>query len=301
MDKDLEQLFEDDRKNFQRFFNHNLPKNEQIDIVSKKDDTNCLFEGINIDRVNKTVEYDDSHERGVITGNYMSVPDPVYSKTKEGFPVISIFERTAYESYERGDPDSNPLIYAMKGVNDWAFKNGEHDVYRFFRRFVQIAKGIKTKYDTIIKIPSKSDLNNIFISNVSRIIGCENVITDSFCKMFASEVHELINYKKIHDENPNNYERIARQLEQHVRKQDIDDDSFFSFKEIPPPLRKYIGQVFRQKDTMLDLSPQINDKDILILDDTIASGTTISHMCECVLDLYTPKSITIITLFSARR
>ena len=298
------EMLEETARRFNFMVNYNPAKPESYKTLreAKDDDETILFEGINIDKFNKKVEYDDSHERGVVTGNYMSVPNPVYSRTKEGYPVISIFERTAYEKYETDrDPDANPLIYAMKGINGWSFKNGEKDIYRFFRRFVQIAKGIKTKYDTIIKIPSKSNLNNIFIANVSKIIGCENIIANGFAKMFVSQVYELINYKKIQDENPTNYKNIARQVEDAVEKQDIDEMSYFSFKEIPPQFRKYIGQVFCQKERMLDLAPQINDKDILILDDTIASGTTISHMCECVLDLYIPKSITIITLFSARR
>ena len=284
-----------------RRFNFNLNYNPAKPSNYPTLEESILFEGINIDKFNKTVEYDDSHEKGVVTGNYMRVPDPVYSRTKEGYPVISIFERTTYESYEKDDPDSNPLIHAMKGVYKWKFKNGKSDIYRFFRRFVQIAQGINPNYETIIMTPSKSDLNEIFLDNISRIIKCKHVIKRRFVKVHASEIFdlELINYVKIKEENPNNYVDIAEKIEEIIKTQ-IDNGDEFSFKTIPVNFRKYIGNIIEQQYPMLDLEPKINGKDILILDDTVASGTTISRMCDCVLRLYKPKSITIITLFSGR-
>ena len=45
-------------------------------------------------------------------------------------------------------------------------------------------------------------------------------------------------------------------------------------------------------------SEMINDKDILILDDTISSGKTISDSVYAINETFKPKSITVITLFS---
>ena len=42
----------------------------------------------------------------------------------------------------------------------------------------------------------------------------------------------------------------------------------------------------------------INDKDILILDDTISSGETISDNVKAIRDTFQPKYITVIILFS---
>ena len=43
---------------------------------------------------------------------------------------------------------------------------------------------------------------------------------------------------------------------------------------------------------------KINDKNVLILDDTIETGSTISETTNLILKSYVPKNITIITLFS---
>jgi hypoxanthine-guanine phosphoribosyltransferase len=48
----------------------------------------------------------------------------------------------------------------------------------------------------------------------------------------------------------------------------------------------------------IEYAPFINDKNILVLDDTIASGKTISEACKIIIESFTPKSITVITLFS---
>jgi hypothetical protein len=290
-----EKAIEEYRRKFQHILDYDPAIGGQLeDIIS------LLSEGINVDKVNRTVEYDSSHERGVVTGNCQDIPLPLYSSTEEGYPVISIFERTEYEKTESGDMDGNPLLYAAKRIYGWKFKNGDKDIYSFFRRFVNIAHGINRRFDAVIKIPSQNELNNRFLHLITRIIDCGNIIKKDFAKLFPSQVYELINYKLIKEENPNDWQTIGRQLEYAIGQQEK-TDKWFTFKEIPPKYRKYIGQIFEQSEPMIDLSQYINDKDILILDDTISEGTTISRMCECVLDLYVPKSITIITLFSSKK
>ena len=47
-----------------------------------------------------------------------------------------------------------------------------------------------------------------------------------------------------------------------------------------------------------DIRKYIDDKDILLLDDTISSGETVSQCINGILSNFIPKSITIITLLS---
>ena len=66
--------------------------------------------------------------------------------------------------------------------------------------------------------------------------------------------------------------------------------------------------VFIQKNSirMVQIQPHIDslkikyidDKDILLLDDTISSGETVSQCINGILSNFIPKSITIITLLS---
>lgn len=42
----------------------------------------------------------------------------------------------------------------------------------------------------------------------------------------------------------------------------------------------------------------INDRNILIVDDSMTLGQTIKEACSIIANAYTPKSITVLTLFS---
>ena len=258
-----------------------------------------LERAINIDKINRTVEFYDSYKNGVVAGSDNNIIQPVYSKTEEGYPVISIFKRSKYEN-EAHDTDENPLIYALKEYNGWKLKNGKKDISNFLCRFVCIAHGIQEGFDTIIMIPSQNELNNRFLHYLTRIIPKQCVLKRQFVYLYPEEVSELINYKAIQTDFPNEeeYQTVVEQLEHAIAEQD--SNKWFTFRLVPTKLRKYIGQVICQQEPIIDLSIHINDKDILILDDTIAEGTTISLMCRCILEMYTPKSVSVITLFSAR-
>ena len=44
----------------------------------------------------------------------------------------------------------------------------------------------------------------------------------------------------------------------------------------------------------------INGKDILLIDDTLTFGQSIVESVNLILDAYTPKSITVLTMFSRK-
>ena len=78
------------------------------------------------------------------------------------------------------------------------------------------------------------------------------------------------------------------------------NNNIFSYKYIPKHLRFCIKksiEMYPETD-LLKYAEFINDKDILVLDDTISSGTTISEYCKNIMETFTPKSLTVITLFS---
>lgn len=81
-------------------------------------------------------------------------------------------------------------------------------------------------------------------------------------------------------------------------KEMIKDNDYFSYRKIPPNLRKFIdtSSVIDANDA-LKYSDMINDKDVLILDDTISSGETISDNVQVLMKTFEPKSVQVITLF----
>ena len=121
-----------------------------------------LIEGIDIDKQNKTVSFNNSHEKNINTSTLIN---PTYYNVN-GIDVISIFKRKKSEEFSY---DGNPLIYALKGINDWKFNNPQSDIINLLKQFIRIAEKIQPKYDTIITIPSTNELNTQFLYRLNKI------------------------------------------------------------------------------------------------------------------------------------
>lgn len=254
-----------------------------------------LIEGIDIDYKNRTVGFNPTHENNVDTSVILN---PKYSNIN-GIDVISLFTRK--KSISGGD--GNPLIYALKGLNDWKFKNGNSDIYGLLRQFLLISQKIKEKYDTIITIPSSKYLNTIFLHKLNKIIKADNLIEDYFYKMLADEVFEdYVDWQSIDRDNSDiEFEKISKDINMYFYNMHTKNNGIFSYKYIKnPDLRKYIKKtMWSTEEKSVECAPYINGKSILILDDTISSGQSISEATSNIANIFDPKSITVITLFSA--
>lgn len=238
-----------------------------------------IAEGIDIDYENKTVKINLSHENGIDTS---TINNPLYTKIN-GYDVISIFTRKKYQR-----SDGNPLLYALKGLNDWKIEKFDIDI--LLKQFIKIAEKIDPVYDTIIKIPSKNDLNNIFMNRLNKIIKCDNNITTLLTKLDP----EIVWMEGV------DFANMSREEIEILENEFTKMGDYFSFKLIPIKFRKYIKKIYDENyiHDQLDVADKINNKKILILDDTIASGQTISLFTKQILDMYAPNEVTIITLFS---
>ena len=79
------------------------------------------------------------------------------------------------------------------------------------------------------------------------------------------------------------------------------NNDVFTYRNIKKTkLRKKL--LFTMKTDFPELSPYIasaiNDKDVLIVDDTLTTGSTILSSANALLDTFDPKTITFFTLFS---
>ena len=180
------------------------------------------------------------------------------------------------------------MLYALKGLNGWSID--KYDINLLLKQFIRICDKIDPIYDTIIKIPSSNELNNIFMDRINNIIKCENKILNLLTKLEADMVWmDGVDFKSMNS----------------IEIEDLEVDfmrmsEFFSFKSVRPNLRKYIKKIYDDNwiGAELDVADKINNKNILILDDTISSGQKISLFTERIMDIYEPKKVTIITLFS---
>lgn len=131
------------------------------------------------------------------------------------------------------------------------------------------------------------------MNKLNKIIQCPNVIEDTVSKLDTEVVWENgVDFTNMSSSD-------IKSMKIAFEKMQKDNDKF-SFRYIPKELRKYITKLYNENwiDNELDYTSLINDKDILILDDTVTTGSTISHFVQTINDMYTPKSITVITLFS---
>ena len=80
-------------------------------------------------------------------------------------------------------------------------------------------------------------------------------------------------------------------------KRMISKKEAFTYKDIPTNIRQYIINSCKI-DNELKYQNEINNKRILILDDTIATGKSISDVSKLIYETYDCKSVDILTLFS---
>lgn len=252
-----------------------------------------LIEGIDVDYINKAVSFNDEYKENVDTS---TIINPTFNKIND-MDVISIFKRNKTEKFTL---DGNPLIYALKGIKDWKI-NDKREIINLLKKFIRISKKIREKYDTIITIPSNNELNVNFLHKLNKIIKSKYQITDFLDKLTIDEVYEnYIDWNSMNNDFGDEFIMNQRKMNKFFTNMEKDNNHYFSYKYIKDnSFRKYITKTNDvDNEKIIQYSLCINDKDILILDDTLGSGTSISEATKAINDTFDPKSITVITLFS---
>lgn len=252
---------------------------------------NYIVEGLNIDVDNKTVSLTDAHNSGI---DFSLVNNPVYDK-HNGYDVISIFKRTSLTDINNTQRDGNPFIYALKKKNRWKFNITSEEINKYIRRFLTVYKKINNKYDTIIITPSASELNEKFMNVISKQVNADKIINEYFVKLTKEEIidDDLIDIERIRNDYGNLFNKVMSEIHRSFRRM---KGETFEAKYVKKEYLKYIKYIETNGDD--DIRKYIDDKDILLLDDTISSGETVSQCINGILSNFIPKSITIITLLS---
>ena len=248
---------------------------QRLDMVDKiiRESINLVVEGLDLDPVYGDVSMNPNHQNYVDTNDVWN-PQPYYT-TINGYKVISLFKNKW---------EHNPLIWALKNKK-WRFKNPRYDIMFLLRRLVAVTKELHENFDIIITTPSSSNLNNELLSKIERLIPHSKSYKNFFVKHSAKEVYNNL---------PNAYKKELCVYFQEMQRA---NGGAFSYKYIPAKLRYKIGETIHvNKD--LKLSNEINGKRILILDDTITTGKTISDSAKALMNTFTPASITFFTIMT---
>lgn len=275
--------------------------NKLIDIIFECIEKVRISEGIKVDPF-RNVSYDKEHENYVDTS---TATNPTYTKKIiKGITVYSIFQRKQSPEYD-DKSDGNPLLYAMKREKGYHF-NPKKDYMIFCRLIGDIVDNfIKDKsgrFGTTIVLPSTNELNMTFANIVKGKIRNTKIIDDLIFKMTVEEVRDCIGM-------PNSpfYQRYGRSKKDFSKALHIFDsyckgmkDGYFRFHLIKDlDMRKVITQTMKLNPASAgSYADAINEKDILLLDDSITNGNSMNEAIKIIRDNYAPKSITVLTLMS---
>lgn len=241
-----------------------------------------------------TVSYNPNKEINIITGNeekyYFPIRGIYYDRiTRKSYRVISIFRRLNNDDVN----DGNPIIYAWKREKGWKFKS-EKDKELLIRQFKLITSELKESFDTITTIPSTNKMNEEIADNLIKIVKHDNEVYDYVIKMEKSEVADSVDIPMLLNDGIN-VDKFMSNLKVWL---DTMPTEYFQYHYIPPKYRKYFNSEFIvPTESVLEYADKINGKRVLVIDDTISTGKSISDYCKAVVQSFTPKELIIFTAF----
>lgn len=264
---------------------------------SLKNEDRFIVEGLDISTEDFTIRLTMDHDKGV---DFSKVNNPVYGELDNGQKTISIFRRTELKEPDFDKPlDGNPFIYALKEKKGWKIEMTNQEIKQYLRRFIDICSELKDKkFDTIICIPSSSKLNKRFCKAIASILGIKVKIEDMFSKIPANEVYfdyiDREQIKKDEAEGLVDFHEVMKSIRTSLRKMKGKD---FEAKNFPKKYLKYVKYIDNDDEPM-KYRPDIDGKNVVLIDDIISSGSTVESCCDAILAGFIPKSLTVVTLLS---
>lgn len=233
-----------------------------------------LYEGIEINLKSRTVKLTDENEDFVDT----SIDNnPTTSST-----AISIFKRKKSES------DGNPLVYALKVQKGWTIS--DEDKEELFRRANKILDKIQLDIDLVIIPPSSSELNQVLGEMVAEKFKAETL---NYClmKRTKEEVLDDVDWSLFSDKE-------TEQLSDAFSRMGV----YFEAKKFP----KEDSLKERFEAGIFKFNPECKGKDVLkknvlVVDDILSSGLTLSMCAKVIEEQFFPKSVHNLVMFSGVR
>lgn len=288
---------------YDKILDEELLHNFKADSNNEKD--MFLLEGLVVDEYKKTVRLTDETDDGIDFSNKRYIHYK-YRLDDNLVNVISIFKRTALEG-ELRDIDGNPFIYALKEKDGWKFDITDEQIIHYIRRFLEICNTIDKKYDTIVVVPSSHDINARFMKVIAERVEAKDCIADMFMKSTKQSALESIELDEIweycEDKYPANSvqynaDRIVREIKRAFQKM---DGKYFEAKKVPKEYIRFIKEIvsYREGFSVKDAYDKLAGKSVLVLDDTISTGASISA-CVRTINTFGPKKLDVITLLSKK-
>jgi len=296
----------------------NMKEIERFETQLERHIGNHIIEGIDVvrDEEKKTgqVFYNPKHDEGVNTDENDNPRKYKVDKIHNIDPNIEVW--SIFKRVKSSDPKMNdgmPLLLAMKDIAWKGFKwtIDEENLNKIYGQVDKIVKRLNKarKFDVAITTPTTNHLNQTILHRVNHLLNLPDKIVTPITKIKNSEAEAFIEGEK-NKIPPEDYKDIMYIFKTKIYyddpEADISQDDLkrfpFQIKYINPPrLRAYFTKMYELNPTdaeNIKMAERVNGKDILVIDDTITSGSSLSQYVDFIKIHFTPKSITVLTLFS---
>ena len=231
--------------------------------------------GITVDD-NKVVSFTSETEQLV---NTSLDANPNYHKLNNSDLIVhSVFKRL----YSRQGGDGNPLIYALKGQKGFSITLKEcgkfnPNISAILDRLMQ-----KKDYEVILTMPSSHKIVERFAKKINRRASEHCILINNiFTKKTFREVYADLQDLPLTPKYKKDIIALRRSLEKNLHR---NPNKVFSMKEVDTKDRMFIRPL-KIDSTKIDTIQKIKGKSILLVDDLLASGTTLTSAYNLLIDL----------------
>ena len=236
--------------------------------------------GIDITDDNQIL-FNNSHQKLVNTNINSNPTTSIIHNIK----IYSIYKRVKTKGNKW---DGNPLIYALKNQKGYRISRTEFKKFLYSFYFILNRLLEEKSYDLILVLPSSSNVAKVVARKVSSSLTITLNVHDIFEKQSVNEVIEKIDISVV--TNKSKLKKLKHQLS---KLQKMDKNKTFSMKNIPPKIREYFIPL--KLKAKFDFNSY---KNILIVDDLLATGNSIKSARDIILTQNSKVNIEGLCLFS---
>lgn len=201
-----------------------------------------------------------------------------------GLVIHSVFKRL----YKRDGGDGNHLIYALKAQKGFSISLKECGKFNPNISTILDCLLEKKSYSIILTMPSSHKVVERFGLKIKRRTSIESIlITDIFTKKTFGEVYNDLQKIELTPKNKKTIIDLCRSIEKDVKR---NPNKHFSMKNIATKDRKFI-QPLKINDTEMNKIQGIKGKSILLVDDLLATGTTLTSAHRILKELNISQDI----------
>lgn len=235
--------------------------------------------GIDVDKINLIVTYNNSHEKNVDTSKFSSAN---WKRKKSVMTASLLLRRRTSDKI-----DGNPLIYSMKKLKGYKIdKNNLIPIIKNSLHNLNITLRGKN-YDLIIAIPSQASIVKLLANRIKKRITNAKLSEYILTKQTNKEIISSFNMGLVKRQH-------KREVKNTLHILSLKPGNRFILKEISGRIRHYFNPLKIRNPYYLKTYTNI-----LIVDDALSSGTTLYNAQKMIKDINPNANVEAICLLSS--